>query len=160
MLTDLNRKRKKIILICCVCVTLHFSLSVISGNKVGSARATLLGDRSKVPEDAIKNSEMAKQWLEKETKDAIKYWYPVYNLSQHYPVGWIITPITKKIGRDILEEHLDEHRLSLEQVKFRVWAIALAMTFINSFFFGLCLILGWYLVCKTRISITTRIDMI
>lgn len=156
MLGYLNSKRKKIVLIIGVCVALHFSLSIISGIKVGYARSNLLGDRNKAPRDVIKNSDLFKQWLEKETKNAISFWYPIYIFSNRYPVGWILTPITKKIGRDTLKEYLDDHSLTFQQVKFRVLTIALAETFINSFFFGFCLFLVWYLVCVTPKNITKR----
>lgn len=150
MLSDVIRKRKNILIIIGVCATLHFSISIISGIKVGYARSILLGDRNKVPKKVIESSEMTKQWIEKETKDAITFWYPVYNLSQHYPVGMILTPATKIIGRYILREYSDECNLGFEQVKSRLWAIAIVKTFINSFFFGCCLFLGWFLVHKTR----------
>ena len=151
-----NSKRKIIILIFGFCVALHFSLSIISGTKVGHASSNLLGDRSKAPKDVIENPDLFKKWLEEETKNAISFWYPVYIFSNRYPIGWILTPMTKKIGRDILNKYLDDHSLNLEQFKFRMWAIALAKTLINSFFFGFCLFFVWYLVCATKKNITKR----
>ena len=149
MLSDVTKKRKSIILIIGVIVTLHFLISIISGIKVGYARSILLGDKSKVPKNLIKSSEMTKQWIENETEDAIRFWYPVYNLSQHYPVGFFLTPVMKIIGRDVLKEYSDDRNLSFEQVQFRLRTIDIAKTFINSFFFGFCLFLCWYLAHKT-----------
>lgn len=150
MISKVNWKSNSIIMTIGVCVVFHLFVSLVSGIMVGYARSDLVGDRSKVPGTVIKSTERTRQWLENETNDAIRFWYPVYHFSQHYPIGWILTPITKKIGRGILKEYMDERNLSSDQVRFRVQAIAVAKTLINSFFFGFSLFLSWYVVHKTR----------
>lgn len=150
MISKVNWKSNSMIMTVGVCVVFHLFISIVSGIMVGYARSDLVGDRSKVPGNVIKSTERTRQWLENETNDAIRFWYPVYHFSQHYPIGWILTPITKKIGRGILKEYMDERNLSSEQVRFRVQAIAVAQTLINSFFFGFSLFLSWTVVHKTR----------
>jgi len=144
----LNRKRRNPALIITIFVILHIATSIILGIKIGDVSRNILGDRSRVPRNVIKSPEMTRQWLENETKDSLGFWYQVFHLSQHYPVGWILTPITKKIGREITNEYV-EGNFSLAQVNIRLGAIALAKTVINSLVFGFCLFAGWYLVCKT-----------
>ena len=150
VLSEVYRKRKNIILTIGLCVVLHLFLSITSGLMVGYARNELIGDRSNIPENVIKSTDMTRQWLENNTHDAIRFWYPVYNWSQQYPVGWILTPISKKIGRYILKGDMDESNSSSQKVMFQVRVIAFVKTVINSFFFGFILFWGWYLAHKIR----------
>ena len=150
VLGQVYRKRKDVVLTIGLCVVIHLFISIISGIMAGYARNDLIGDRSNIPENVINSTEMTRQWLENNTRNAIRFWFPVYNLSQQYPVGWILTPVSKEIGRYILKGDMEESNSSSQKVMFQVRVIAFARTIINSLFFGFILFWGWYLVQKIR----------
>lgn len=148
----MDKKRRKILFIFVVIVGFHIAISIISAFIIQEVASNLLADSSKVPKEVIQNPEIFKKWLEKETRIATGFWHPIFRLFHHYPVGWIMTPTTKKIGIEITNKYINERNLSFFQLNIRLWAIAISKIFINSSVFGLCLFGGWFLVRKRLIK--------
>ncbi len=144
----LGSNQKIILIVFLVCVGLHFTISIISAHQISKAIDVSILDRGIIPEEIRRNPEKAKQWFENELKNKSGYWQPVFHVFNHYPIGWLITPITKKIGQENRNKYFNEQSITSRQYWIITYVVAFAKGLINSIVFGLCIIAGWVLVRK------------